>query len=64
MLAQKLVPMIFLTKKLAQTDDALNGIAVAATVIMFALACLSVVVGVILLRRNDRPLIPRQPLRR
>ena len=44
----------FSNKKLAQTDDALNGMMVAATVIMFALACLSVVVGVILLRRNDR----------
>ena len=42
------------SKKLAQTDDALNGMVVAATVIMFALAFLSVVVGVILLRRNDR----------
>lgn len=42
------------SKKLAQTDDVLNGMVVAATVIMFALACLSVVVGVILLRRNDR----------
>ncbi len=41
------------SKKLAQTDDALNGIAVAATVIMFALACFFAVVGVILLRRND-----------
>ena len=42
------------SKKLAQTDDALNGIAVAATVIMFALACFIAVVGAILLRRNDR----------
>lgn len=42
------------SKKLAQTDDALNGIAVAATVIMFALACFFVIVGAILLRRNDR----------
>ena len=43
----------FSNKKLAQTDDALNGMMVAATVIMFALACLSAVAGVILLRRND-----------
>lgn len=42
------------SKKLAQTDDALNGMVVAATVIMFAFACLSAVVGAILLRRNDR----------
>lgn len=42
------------SKKLAQTDDALNGIAVAATVIMFAFACFFAVVGAILLRRNDR----------
>lgn len=41
------------SKKLAQTDDVLNGITVAATVIMFAFACLSAVVGAIFLRRND-----------
>ena len=41
------------SKKLAQTDDVLNGITVAATVIMFAFACLSAVVGAIFLLRND-----------